>query len=769
MRFKPVRALADVKGNHATYSAAMIAFLEHRHCPAGLQRQVARARLAVLFEEVAEGVRKHGAPRRKAHTAKRTGGGGGAASCAGAPGRDGGDGSDADDGDDPSALFDSTDNHDIPDEVPGDVKERSARGDVRSNVRHLLPATDTMASWSTQLYTKLDEHMEPLATQDARTRTWPDVFLANVKQRVLLADILWHLHDVAAGEGTATQAPQFFGLCVGVAGTGKTFIQKFVKLFLAMFTLKSRATAMVAPTGAAARNCNGSTPERALGMQSRSSRIWTDMPAQKLSVLQAKWADCKCLLVDEVSMIGCTHMGQLARCCSHVFNSGRCREDMGPRFGGLSVCLFFGDFCQLPPVCDPGGLLYSSKQLNAERDRVALYGRAAYTAVQGHCYELTEPVRQQRGAADSFYNNLQSVRHGMVTPACMAYFNKRHRTHLQDAADKAAFKDIMHPELLVLTCFGLDRQRINMQYFRTLEDCCRVRAVLTGRHAKANDGKAGMCKSIPTACCYAIGMCVKLTVNLCPEHGLCNGARGTVVDIVYPNGDGYVPPPPESSDEPTVFPIVIVDFPDYTGHPLLTDDAAAAANPTLVPIVAIKRDCERHCCSREGLPLISGKADCVHGAQGMSVGRGEVFKRALFLWTWKAERLWPGIFYVGASRPKEARDFALQDALSKHDASTIGTAERAQEARKEMSRIGLSAQKTQTDKTQAQHPADRTFEAGLEWLCTYVTTKANAMYPSTDAIDTDEDEDDDVSQHRQQVQNVVAVCAQWRAQPNAME
>ena len=86
-----------------------------------------------------------------------------------------------------------------------------------------------------------------------------------------------------------------------------------------------------------------------------------------------------------------------------------------------------------------------------------------------------------------------------------------------------------------------------------------------------------------------------------------------------------------------------------------------------------------------------------------------------------------------------------------------------------MSRIGLSAQKTQADKTQAQHPADRTFEAGLEWLCTYVTTKANAMYPSTDAIDTDEDEDDDVSQHRQQVQNVVAVCAQWRAQPNAME
>ena len=757
-RFKPVRALADVKGNHATYSAAMTAFLRHRHCPAGLQRQVARARLAVLFEEVAEGVRKHGAPRRKAHTSKRTGGGGGAASCAGAPDRDGGDGSDADDGDDSSALFDSPDDHDAPDEVPSDLNERSAGADVTSEVRPHLPTRDVMASWSKGLYTSLDEQMEPLVNQNARTRTWPDVFLANAKQRVLLADILWHLKDVAISESTGTQAPQFFGLCIGVAGTGKTFIQKFVKLFLAMFTLKSRATAMVAPTGAAARNCNGSTPERALGMPSRSSRKWKEMPAQKLGELQAKWEDCKCLLVDEVSMIGCTFMGQLARCCSCVFNSGRCPDDIAPRFGGLDLCLFFGDFCQLPPVCDPGGLLYSSKPLHADRDRVGLYGRAAYAALKGNCYELTEPVRQQRGEAGSFYDNLQSVRNGEVTAECMAYFNKRHRTHLQDHADNAAFRSIMDPDLLVLSCFAKDRQRINTEYFRTLEDCCRVRAVVTGRHAQSNDGQAvGMCKNIPIACCYAIGMCVKLTVNMCPEHGLCNGSRGKVVDIIYPSGDGYAPPPLASSDDPTVFPIVIVDFPHYTGHPLLTDGAAAATHPTLVPIVAITRHCNRHCCSREGLPLISGKADTAHSAQGISVGRGEAFKRALFLWTAQAESLWPGIFYVGVSRPKEASDFALQNALTKHDAASIGTAERAQEARSEMSDIGKLAEGTQKQQT-------RGFKEGLAWLCDYVTLKANTMYTSMDAND---DEDEDVTQHRRQVQNVLAVCAQWQARLNS--
>ena len=70
---------------------------------------------------------------------------------------------------------------------------------------------------------------------------------------------------------------------------------------------------------------------------------------------------------------------------------------------------------------------------------------------------------------------------------------------------------------------------------------------------------------------FAIGMCVKLTVDLCPEHGLCNGAHGTVVDIFYPNG--YAPAPPASSDEPTRrmdprVPTVVVEFPDSKCYPI---------------------------------------------------------------------------------------------------------------------------------------------------------------------------------------------------------
>ena len=62
----------------------------------------------------------------------------------------------------------------------------------------------------------------------------------------------------------------------------------------------------------------------------------------------------------------------------------------------LSVCLFFGDFCQLPPICDPGGLLYSSKPLQTGRDVVALYGRTAYAALHaGDDIDLNDVLPQQ--------------------------------------------------------------------------------------------------------------------------------------------------------------------------------------------------------------------------------------------------------------------------------------------------------------------------------------------------------------------------------------
>ena len=44
------------------------------------------------------------------------------------------------------------------------------------------------------------------------------------------------------------------------------------------------------------------------------------------------------------------------------------------------------------------------------------------------------PVVMAAGTV-SFYDHLQKVRHGEVDTQCMAFFNRRHRTHLSNAAD----------------------------------------------------------------------------------------------------------------------------------------------------------------------------------------------------------------------------------------------------------------------------------------------------------------------------------------------
>ena len=44
----------------------------------------------------------------------------------------------------------------------------------------------------------------------------------------------------------------------------------------------------------------------------------------------------------------------------------------------------------------------------------------------------------------------------------------------------------------------------------------------------------GQAKAIALNFMLAPGMLVKLTANICTDHGLVNNARGRVIDVVYP-------------------------------------------------------------------------------------------------------------------------------------------------------------------------------------------------------------------------------------------
>jgi hypothetical protein len=139
-------------------------------------------------------------------------------------------------------------------------------------------------------------------------------------------------------------------------------------------------------------------------------------------------------------------------------------------------------------------------------------------------------------------------------------------------------------------------------------------------------------------------MMVKLTLNLIPELGLCNGSRGVIREIIYPEG-GY---------QRKESPIIMVEFADYKG-PRFSNDLPR----TWVPVVAVQRRCEDSCCYRIGFPLQITKADTVHSLQGATCGEGQAIRRLLIKWTKADENRWPNILYVAVSRAKEVGDIAF--------------------------------------------------------------------------------------------------------------
>jgi hypothetical protein len=67
----------------------------------------------------------------------------------------------------------------------------------------------------------------------------------------------------------------------------------------------------------------------------------------------------------------------------------------------------YGDFCQLPPILDPGGTLFGDQPTKSE---MAALGHSAYLALQDRVFALTEPMRQGRKSV--LLGHLMDARNG---------------------------------------------------------------------------------------------------------------------------------------------------------------------------------------------------------------------------------------------------------------------------------------------------------------------------------------------------------------------
>src|SRR5439155_17799662 len=136
----------------------------------------------------------------------------------------------------------------------------------------------------------------------------------------------------------------------GEGGTGKSQVIKAITCSLKIME-RLQELALLAPTGAAADNIDGSTIHSALGMKvegsfQRANRETTKV-SKRIQALQSIWSQKSILIIDEISMVDQAWLGRINRQCAFL----RQQEGFTTQiFGGLSIVILMGDFFQFPPV-----------------------------------------------------------------------------------------------------------------------------------------------------------------------------------------------------------------------------------------------------------------------------------------------------------------------------------------------------------------------------------------------------------------------------------
>ena len=161
--------------------------------------------------------------------------------------------------------------------------------------------------------------------------------LLNNSTSLLCEEQLKVIDMVQAGENI------FF---TGSAGTGKTYLlQKIIK------TLPPETTFVTASTGAAACHIGGITLHSFAGIGRGEGTLKQCIDMASKEHKANNWKKCKCLIIDEISMVDGDFFDKLETIARVVRNSSK-------PFGGIQLVLC-GDFLQLPPVSKDDKKLFS--------------------------------------------------------------------------------------------------------------------------------------------------------------------------------------------------------------------------------------------------------------------------------------------------------------------------------------------------------------------------------------------------------------------------
>jgi hypothetical protein len=211
----------------------------------------------------------------------------------------------------------------------------------------------------------------------------------------------------------------------GPGGTGKS------RVIEAIVTLFERAGCrekllVTATTGCAANLIGGSTIDSACGLGRRKrAKAGDDECQDDESVemgVENSWMNCMFLILDEVSMLGCSKLVKISKALQKV------KGNMLP-FGGLYV-LFTGDFHQLPPVRDTA--LYHETTISditastsKTQQKLLENRRQGFLLWQGITERTVLLTEHYRARDESVHSVLDRIRNGNATASDMELLWRR--------------------------------------------------------------------------------------------------------------------------------------------------------------------------------------------------------------------------------------------------------------------------------------------------------------------------------------------------------
>ena len=131
----------------------------------------------------------------------------------------------------------------------------------------------------------------------------------------------------------------------GGRGAGKSHLVTVTKTFRhAPLNPELPSVFLMAPTGVAAININGTTIHTALPIPKECGNSVPAMPDQKRTQMRLSLAELKLIIIDEISMVSNTSLLQIHQRLKEIFVTPN-----SELFAELSI-LAVGDFFQLPPI-----------------------------------------------------------------------------------------------------------------------------------------------------------------------------------------------------------------------------------------------------------------------------------------------------------------------------------------------------------------------------------------------------------------------------------